>query len=88
MSGITSAKISPQIDKIVSTVLSVASAATMMLSVVPGISPNVQQMITTAVTDLEAAYNQYKANPNAATLDDVQAVIDTAIADVKKFLHP
>lgn len=75
-------------SQIIETIFHVANIAFFALGMVPGIPANVLVVAKGALSDVEAAYNVYTANPTADLYDDIVTIANKAFADIKSILHP
>jgi hypothetical protein len=74
--------------QIVDAVFSIANIAVMALQMIPGVPPLIVAAVKTGLTDAEALYTQYQANPSADLIDQIQTVVTDVLEDVKNALHP
>ena len=79
---------SPSQNQIIDTIFSVLSTAIFAMNFVPGVPGAAVAIARNALTDIEAAYAAYTANPTADLYDEIVAAVEAAMADLKAILHP
>jgi hypothetical protein len=74
---------SPETDRVVTMVLHIVQMAASSIAIVPNMNPKVLQIANNVATELQKAYNDYKANPDEAVLDHVKDLLNDVINDIK-----
>ena len=78
----------PNQNQIIETLFSVMNMAVMAMNFVPGIPGAAVTIAHDALSDMEAAYAAYTANPTADLYDEIVATVEAAMAGIKAILHP
>lgn len=86
--SVTSPQPNPNQNEIIETIFNVVNMAMVALSFVPGIPPVALTVAHTAISDIEAAYAAYTANPTADLYDEIVKAVEAALTGMRSALHP
>lgn len=88
MSATTTPQPNANQNQIIETIFNVVNMALVAMTFVPGIPAAALTVAHTAVTDIEAAYAAYTANPTADLYDEIVAAVEAALTGMRVTLHP
>jgi hypothetical protein len=74
---------SPETDRIVTMVLHLTQMAAASIAIVPNINAKIPQIANNIASELQKAYNDYKAHPDETILDHVKDLVNDALNDIK-----